>query len=98
MAAHSICADIGERTQSWEPTRPTVFAYNLMNEPLATGAKQASGQWTHPTALHGQTYIEYINLDPAGRKPSEIAQAWIRQMIAAIRRHDQRHLITVGLI
>ena len=78
--------------------RPTVFAYNLMNEPLATASKQPPGQWTNPTALHGQTYIEYINLDPAGRQPSEIAQAWIRQMVAAIRRHDQRHLITVGLI
>jgi hypothetical protein len=78
--------------------RPTVFAYNLMNEPLATNSKRPAGQWTNPTALHGQTYIEYINLDPANSKPPEIARAWIRQMVAAIRRHDQRHLITVGLI
>jgi hypothetical protein len=78
--------------------RPTVFAYNLMNEPLATGSKQLPRQWTNPTALHGQTYIEYIDLDPAGRKPPEIARAWIHQMVTAIRQHDQRHLITVGLI
>jgi hypothetical protein len=78
--------------------RPTVFAYNLMNEPLATGSKLPPGQWTDPTAVHGQTYVEYINLDPANRKPPEIARAWIQQMVAAIRRHDQRHLITVGLI
>jgi Cellulase (glycosyl hydrolase family 5) len=78
--------------------RPTVFAYNLMNEPLAEGSKQPPGQWTNSTALHGQTYIEYIDLDPANRKPPEIARAWIQQMVAAIRKHDQRHLITVGLI
>jgi hypothetical protein len=39
-----------------------------------------------------------FNVEPAGRKPPEIAKAWIRQMTAAIRKHDQRHLITVGLI
>ena len=78
--------------------RPGVFAYNLMNEPLATSATQPRGQWTHPTALEGQTYVEYINLDPDNRKPPEIARAWIRQMTAAIRKHDPRHLITVGMI
>lgn len=92
------------QTEFWETiarvcaNRPTVFAYNLMNEPLATASKQPSGQWTNPTALKGQTYVEYINLNPAGRKPPEIARSWIRQMTAAIRRHDQRHPITVGLI
>jgi len=78
--------------------RPAVFAYNLMNEPLATGSKQPSAQWTNPTALDGLTYIEYVNIDPYNRKPPEIARAWIREMTAAIRKHDQRHLITVGLI
>lgn len=92
------------QAQFWEAVagvcanRPAVFAYNLMNEPLATASKQPSGQWTNPTALNGQTYVEYINLDPAGRRPSETARAWIRQMTAAIRKHDQRHIITVGLI
>ncbi len=78
--------------------RSTVFAYNLMNEPLATATKQPAGQWTNPTAMDGQTYVEYVDIDPARRKPSDIARAWIRQLTAAIRRHDQRHMITVGLI
>jgi len=43
-------------------------------------------------------YLEYINLDPAGRRAPDIARAWLRQMTEAIRRHDRRHLITVGLI
>ena len=86
-AIAKVCAD-----------RPTVFALSLMNEPLATSSKQPRGQWTHPTAMDGQTYVEYINLDPSRRKPVDIARTWIRQMTAAIRKHDQRHLITVGLI
>lgn len=92
------------QAQFWEAVaracanRPAVFAYNLMNEPLATGSKRPAGRWTHPMAMQGQTYVEYINLDPAHRKAPEIARAWIRQIAAAIRRQDQRHLITVGLI
>lgn len=91
-------AEFWEAVASVCANRPSVFAWNLMNEPLATASMQPAGQWTNPTALAGQTYIEYIDLDPATRKPPEIARAWIRQMTAAIRRHDQRHLITVGMV
>jgi Cellulase (glycosyl hydrolase family 5) len=76
--------------------RSAVLNYNLMNEPLATTSKQS--QWTNANEINGQTYVEFINVEPAGRKAPEIAKAWIRQMTAAIRKHDQRHLITVGLI
>jgi hypothetical protein len=75
-----------------------VFAYNLINEPLATAAKRPAGEWTHPAEMQGLRYVEYINLDPAGRKPTDIARAWLHQMTQAIRKYDQRHLITVGLI
>lgn len=51
--------------------RPGVFAYNVMNEPMATSARQPAGGWTHPAALQGLQYVEYIDLNPAGRKPSE---------------------------
>src|SRR5262249_33512129 len=78
-------------------SRPGVFAYNLMNEPLVATEKRSAGEWTHPLALEGLQYLEYINLDPAGRTSGDIARAWIRQMSAAVRKHDRRHLITVGL-
>lgn len=94
----ALQAEFWEAVATVGANRPAVFAYNLMNEPLATGAKQRPGQWTNPIALKGQTYVEYIDLDPVGRKPPEIARAWIQRMVAAIRKHDQRHLITVGLI
>jgi len=78
--------------------RPGVFAYNLMNEPLVSTAPRPAGEWTHPAEMAGMRYLEYINLDPAGRRAPDIARAWLRQLTQAIRRHDQRHPITVGLI
>ncbi len=77
---------------------PAVFAFNIMNEPLATSAKRPPGEWTHPAEMQGLRYVEFINLDPAGRKPPDIAKAWLDQMTQAIRKYDRRHLITVGLI
>jgi hypothetical protein len=69
-----------------------------MNEPLATASKRPTGEWTHPAEIEGLRYVEYIDLNPAGRKPPDIARAWLHQMTQAIRKYDQRHLITVGLI
>jgi hypothetical protein len=48
--------------------------------------------------LEGLRYIEYLNLDPAGRTAPDIARAWLRKMTRAIRTQDRRHLVTVGLI
>ena len=78
--------------------RRGIFAYNVMNEPLVSTEKRRAGEWTHPFELEGQRYIEYINLDPAGRAAPDILSAWLRQMTRAIRTHDERHLITMGLI
>jgi hypothetical protein len=102
--------DLGEKqrwaaqAEFWETiakvcaNRAGVFAYNLMNEPLVADAKRPAGEWTHPAEMEGLRYIEYINLDPGGRRSPDVARAWLRQMSQAIRKHDQRHLITVGLI
>lgn len=92
------------QAQFWEAIaqvcagRPGVFAYNLINEPIATASRRPAGEWTHPAATDGLHYVEYIDLNPSGRKPPEIARAWLHQMTQAIRKHDQRHMITVGLL
>ncbi len=78
--------------------RPGVFAYNLMNEPLVSTERRPAGEWTHPAEIEGLHYLEYIDLDPSGRRAPDIARAWLRQMTRAIRGHDQRHLVTAGLI
>jgi hypothetical protein len=75
---------------------PAVFCYDLMNEPVvAAGGPKTD--WLGP-AFAGKHFVQYITLDSAGRKREEIARAWIRTLSAAIRKHDQRVLITVGLV
>ena len=78
--------------------RPGVFCYNLINEPVVPAGKLPSGQWLHPAALAGFHYVQHVALDPAGRDRHEIAQQWTRQMTAAIRKHDRRHMITIGML
>jgi len=101
--------DLGERerwdvqAQFWSAVAKTaanrsgVFAYNVMNEPLVATEKRPAGEWTHPLEIEGLHFLEYINLDPAGRPAPEIARAWLRQLTRAIRAHDSRHLITMGM-
>jgi hypothetical protein len=90
--------------QFWEAiaktcaARPGVFAYNLMNEPVVSADRRPPGAWLRPSELGGLHYLEFINLDPAGRERPEIAQQWIRQMTRAIRKYDARSMVTVGMV
>jgi hypothetical protein len=77
--------------------KPAVFAYDLMNEPVVAGGKSKDGNWLGP-AFGGKHYVQLISLDPKDRARPDIARQWIRHLRAAIRKHDQRHLITVGLV
>ncbi|MEW6305987.1 MAG: cellulase family glycosylhydrolase [Verrucomicrobiota bacterium] len=75
-----------------------VFCYDLLNEPISPGGKREAGQWRSGHLFGGYDFVHHIALDPAGRKREDIAVAWIRQLSGAIRKHDQEHLITVGLL
>jgi hypothetical protein len=77
--------------------RPGVFSFNLMNEPIVAGERLERGAWVHPDDIEGLHYIHYVSLDPAGRERAEIALAWVRQMKRAIRAHDARTPISVGM-
>jgi hypothetical protein len=76
--------------------RPGVFCYDLVNEPVIPSEK--IDDWLHPMALAGFHYVQHIVLDPAGRDADDIARQWTRQMTTAIRKHDKRRLITIGLL
>jgi hypothetical protein len=39
-----------------------------------------------------------VGLDQRDRPRPEIARKWIQRLVAAIRKVDQRHLVTVGLV
>ena len=76
---------------------PAVFCYDLMNEPVAPAGKRKPGDWLGPP-FAGKHFVQMISLDQAGRPRPEIARQWIRHLAAAIRKHDRKHLVTVGLV
>ena len=76
---------------------PAVFCYDLMNEPILPGAQKVETEWL-AGELAGKYFVQRISLDLAGRTREQVAKAWIDHLVAAIRKHDPRHLITVGVI
>ena len=76
---------------------PAVFCYDLMNEPVVPGGDKKRRDWLGP-AFAGKHFVQFIALERAGRSRPAVALRWIRQLKAAIRRHDRRHMITVGLV
>jgi dienelactone hydrolase len=76
---------------------PAIFCYDLMNEPIVPGGKREPGDWL-TGELAGFHYCQFISLDQGGRPRKAIARQWVAKLAAAIRKHDQRHLITVGLL
>ena len=75
---------------------PALFCYDLMNEPVVTEDKQTR-DWT-PGAFGDRYYVQRLTLDFAGRTQKQIARAWVDKMVAAVRKNDRQHLITVGAI
>lgn len=76
---------------------PAVFCYDLMNEPVVPGGDKAQENWLGP-AFAGKHFVQFITRNAAGRTRPEIAEKWVKHLVAAIRRHDRRHLVTVGLV
>lgn len=74
---------------------PALFAYDLANEPAAIG-KPAEG-W-YAGRMGDVEFCQRLTLEPGDRSGDEIFRAWTKQMVAAIRQHDQTHLITMGML
>ena len=87
----------------WEAVAKTctesgaVFCYDLMNEPILAGAKKKETNWL-AGEFAGKHFVQRITLDLAGRTRKQVAKAWVDKLVAAIRKHDDRHMITVGVI
>jgi hypothetical protein len=75
---------------------PAVFCYDLMNEPIVPGRKRET-DWL-AGEFGGKHFVQRIALDLAGRTQQQVARAWVEHLVAAIRKRDSRHLITVGAI
>ena len=76
---------------------PAVFFYDLMNEPVVPGGDKRQENWLGP-AFGDKHFVQFITRDRAGRDRPEVARQWIETLIAAIRKHDRRHLISVGMV
>lgn len=77
---------------------PAVFCYDLMNEPIVPGQKRKAGEWMSGKPLGDLDFVQFVALDPAGRDRADVAREWIKTLSAGIRKHDKRHLITVGML
>ena len=75
---------------------PAIFCYDLMNEPILPGKKKAT-DWL-AGEFGGKYFVQRIALDLAGRTRQQVAKAWVDKLVTAIHRHDQRHMITIGVI
>lgn len=74
---------------------PAVFAYDLVNEPAAIG-KRADGWYTG--RMGDVEFCQRLSLNPGTRNGDEVFREWTKRMVAAIRTHDQTHLITMGML
>ena len=73
-----------------------IFCYDLMNEPVVPGNKKRE-DWLG-SAFAGKHFVQFITLETKGRARHEVARQWVRNLVRAIRKHDKRHLVTVGLV
>jgi hypothetical protein len=74
---------------------PAVFAYDLVNEPAALG-KPSDGWYTGK--MGEVEFCQRLTLEPGKRNGDDIFRQWTKRMVAAIRKHDQTHLITMGML
>jgi hypothetical protein len=74
---------------------PAVFAYDLVNEPAAAG-KLSDGWYTG--RMGDVEFCQRLSLDPGERNGDDIFREWTKRMVAAIRKHDQTHLVTMGML
>jgi hypothetical protein len=72
---------------------PAVLVYELTSEPVIGDAEG----W-YCGEMGGYTFVQRIVREIDGRDPSELARRWVRLLTGAIRAHDRRHLIGLGML
>lgn len=76
---------------------PAVFCYDLMNEPVIGEPKEGDHPWVGGE-LGGFFFVQRISNKPAGRDSKDIAEAWVKALVEAIRTRDKQTPVTVGVI
>jgi hypothetical protein len=70
----------------------SVLCFELTSEPIVG----QSPSW-YGGRLGGHDFAQFVARALGGRTPEAVARAWTRRMRKAIRSHDRRHLVTIGL-
>lgn len=76
---------------------PAAFCYNLTNEPIIGEPKPGEHPWVGGE-LGGFCFVQRVSQKSAGRDRDRIAEAWVKQLVRAIRSRDRQTLVTVGEI
>jgi hypothetical protein len=76
---------------------PAVFCYDLVNEPVIGEPKAGEHPWVGGE-LGGFHFVQRISNKPVERDSKDIAEAWVKTLVGAIRKHDKAGLVTVGVI
>ena len=76
---------------------PALFCYDLMNEPISPNSPRKPGEWYSGKLLGEFDFLQSIALNPR-RSREENARAWIETLTRAIREHDSKTPITVGML
>lgn len=74
---------------------PSVLSYDLMNEPVV--AVNPDKGWLPGDGFGGFFFVQNIALRPTSSH-EETMRHWITKMSRAIRKKDNKHLITVGFL
>lgn len=74
---------------------PAVFAYDLVNEPAAIG-KPEDGWYLG--RMGDVEFCQRLSLTPGDRQGDDVYREWTTLMVAAIRKQDKQHLITMGML
>ena len=91
------------QTRFWEAVAktcaksPAIFCYDLMNEPVLPGNNKKEPEWLLGE-FGGKHFVQRISLDLKDRSRSQVAKEWVDCLVAAIRKYDKQHLVTVGVI
>lgn len=80
---------VAERSRRYD----SVLCFELTSEPVVGQSRS----W-YVGRFGGLDFGQFVARSPGSRKPEAVARAWIRRMRAAIRSHDRRHLVTIGLL
>ena len=77
---------------------PAVFCYDLVERTKCRRGKMFRSDGWYVGRMGDVEFCQRLTLDQPKRRGADIFREWTGRMIAAIRKHDPKHLITFGML